>query len=541
MDRYFSSFTGRLKISRSEFLGLGRQDPGNEEEDFCMTVLALRISSFSNGVSKLHGEVSRRMWNRVWKDLPESEVPIGHVTNGVHFRSWVSSEMNQLYDRYLGPKWREEPADRKLWQRTESIPAGELWRTHERRRERLVGYARQRLRAQLIARGATKSTIEDADEVLSPDALTIGFGRRFASYKRATLLLRDPERLSRILNDAKRPVQIIYSGKAHPKDDAGKQLIQTIINLASRPDFRRKLVFLENYNMATARYMVQGCDVWLNTPLRPQEASGTSGMKALANGAINVSTLDGWWDEAWQMGNSAESDVGWAIGNGESYDDRQQQDQVEAEALYGLLEREIVPAFYDRRSDGLPRKWITVMKTSIAKLCPEFNMHRMTMQYADEYYLVVYWRYRKLSAEGMAKAKDLAAWLSRVEREWPGIHVESAGEAASEIRLGDDVFVSAKVTLPGLPSEDVAVEVVTGLVGARGEISNPVIVPMQPAGQDGSGAYLYNTVVQTSARSGLHGYAIRVLPRHVDAVSSYLPGLIAWAPASSPVAELAVR
>lgn len=541
MDRYFPSFTGRLKISRSEFLGLGRQDPGNEEEDFCMTVLALRISSFSNGVSKLHGEVSRRMWNRVWKDLPESEVPIGHVTNGVHFRSWVSSEMNQLYDRYLGPKWREEPADRKLWQRTESIPAGELWRTHERRRERLVGYARQRLRAQLIARGATKSTIEDADEVLSPDALTIGFGRRFASYKRATLLLRDPERLSRILNDAKRPVQIIYSGKAHPKDDAGKQLIQTIINLASRTDFRRKLVFLENYNMATARYMVQGCDVWLNTPLRPQEASGTSGMKALANGAINVSTLDGWWDEAWQMGNSAESDVGWAIGNGETYEDRQQQDQVEAEALYDLLEREIVPAFYDRRSDGLPRKWITIMKTSIAKLCPEFNMHRMAMQYADEYYLVAHRRYRKLSAEGMAKAKDLAAWLNRVEREWPAIHVESAGEAASEIRLGDDVFVSAKVMLSGLSSEDVAVEVVTGLVGARGEISNPVVVPMLPAGQDGSGAYLYNTVVQTSARSGLHGYAIRVLPRHVDAVSSYLPGLIAWAPASSPVAELVVR
>ncbi len=314
MDRYFSSAMGRLGISRLEFLGLGRQDPVNEGEDFCMTVLALRIASFSNGVSKLHGQVSRQMWNRVWKDLPESEVPIGHVTNGVHFRTWVSIEMNQLFDRYLGPKWREEPAAQGLWQRTDSIPAGELWRTHERRRERLVGYARRRLRTQLISRGAPKPAVEAADEVLSPDALTIGFGRRFASYKRATLLLRDPERLSRILNNPECPVQIIYAGKAHPKDDAGKQLIQIIINLATRPDFRRKLVFLENYDMSVARYMVQGCDVWLNTPLRPQEASGTSGMKALANGVMNLSTLDGWWDEAWRMGNSADADVGWAIG-----------------------------------------------------------------------------------------------------------------------------------------------------------------------------------------------------------------------------------
>ena len=541
MERYFSALMERLGISRSEFLGLGRQDPDNQSEDFCMTVLALRIASFSNGVSKLHGQVSRQMWKRVWKDLPESEVPIGHVTNGVHFRTWVSMEMNQLYNRYLGPKWREEPADQALWRRIESIPAGELWRTHERRRERLVGYARRRLRAQLISRGATKSAIEDADEILSPDALTIGFGRRFASYKRATLLLRDPERLSRILNNAERPVQIIYSGKAHPKDDTGKQLIQTIINLAARPDFRRKLVFLENYDMAVARYMVQGCDVWLNTPLRPQEASGTSGMKALANGAINLSTLDGWWDEAWRMGSDAEADVGWAIGRGESYEDPLQQDQVEADALYELLEREIVPAFYDRRSDGLPRKWIALMKTSMAKLCPEFNMQRMAMQYANECYLVAHQRHRRLSADNLAKARDVAAWLVRVEREWPRISVESVGEVASEIRLGDEVLISAKVMLNALSPEDIAVELVTGLVGADDEIKDPVVVPMRPSGTDSSGSYLFQTVVQPSTRSGLHGYAIRVLPRHVDSISAFLPGLITWARASSPVAEFQTR
>jgi len=541
MDRYFPDFMKRLGIGRSEFLGLGRQDPSNESEDFCMTVLALRLASHSNGVSKLHGAVSRQMWNRIWKDVPEEEVPIGHVTNGVHFRSWVSLEMNQLYDRYLGPKWREEPADSKLWQRTETIPAGELWRTHERRRERLVAYARRRLREQLISRGAPKSAVEYADEVLSPDALTIGFGRRFASYKRATLLLRDPERLARILNDPERPVQILFAGKAHPQDDAGKQLIQTIINLAERPEFRQKLVFLENYDMAAARSMVQGCDVWLNTPLRPLEASGTSGMKALANGVINVSTLDGWWDEAWQMSKGSEGDVGWAIGGGEAYDDPYQQDQSEAEALYELLEHEIVPTFYDRRSDGLPRKWIDLMKSSIAKLCPEFNMQRMAMQYAEESYLTANRRFRNLSAGNASRAKAVAAWLRKVETEWPRLSVESIGEGASEIRLGEEVLVSAKVTLNSLSPDEVEVQVLTGHVDADGNLKDPIVIPMRLSERDAAGAYLFQTVIQPSARSGLHGYAIRLLPKHADSVSPFLPGLIKWAQASSPVPELQAR
>src|SRR5579863_4185251 len=541
IEQYFKAYIPRLGISSSEFLGLGRQNQANDQEDFCMTVLALRLACFSNGVSKLHGEVSRRMWNNLWQGVPEAEVPIGHITNGVHFRSWVSLEMNQLYDRYLGPKWREEPADASLWERTESIPAGELWRTHERRRERLVGYARRRLRTQLISRGAPKSAVEYADEVLSPDALTIGFGRRFASYKRATLLLRDPDRLARILNDPERPVQILFAGKAHPQDDAGKQLIQTIVHLAERPEFRRKLVFLENYDMAAARCMVQGCDVWLNTPLRPLEASGTSGMKALANGVINVSTLDGWWDEAWQMGKGGEGMVGWAIGGGEAYEDPYQQDQSESEALYELLEHEIVPTFYDRRSDGLPRKWIDLMKTSIAKLCPEFNMQRMARQYAEEAYLTANRRYRDLSAGNGARAKEVAAWLRKVQSEWPQLSVESIGEGVSEIRLGEEVLVSAKVTLNSLSPEEVEVQVLTGLVDSEGNLKDPIVIPMRLSERDNSGAYLFQTVVQPSARSGLHGYAIRLLPKHADSVSPFLPGLVKWAQASLPVPELQAR
>jgi len=529
IDHYFKVYVQRLGISPGEFMGLGRKNPANNSEDFCMTVLALRLACFSNGVSKLHGEVSRHMWNNLWEGVPESEVPIGHVTNGVHFRSWVSFEMNQLYDRYLGPKWREEPADPKLWERAESIPASELWRTHERRRERLVAYARQRLRVQLMSRGAPQAAIDDAEEVLSPDHLTIGFARRFATYKRANLLIRNPDRLMRILNNAVRPVQIIYAGKAHPQDDTGKQLIQQIVELARRPEFRRKIVFLENYDVASARYMLQGCDVWLNTPLRPLEASGTSGMKALANGVLNLSTLDGWWDEAWELGVRHSAEVGWAIGRGETYTEAQRQDDVEAEALYDLLEGEIVPAFYERRADGLPRKWVSRMKSSIAILCPEFNMHRMVKQYTNEYYLVAHNRFRELNAENGLKGTQLAAWLSKVEKAWPRLRIESVDDSAPEIELGTSLEVSAKVFLDMLTPDDVTVESVVGRMSADGEIKDFVATPMQSREQTPAGSYVFHAVVRPRSRSGMYGYAIRVLPKHSHLLSPFLPGLILWA------------
>ncbi len=529
MTHYFQRYIERLGISHKEFLGLGRSYPDNDSEDFCMTVMALRLASFSNGVSRLHGVVSRQMWNHIWKGVPESEVPIGHVTNGAHFRSWVSFEMNQLYDRYLGPKWREEPADPRLWERTESIPAGELWRTHERRRERLVAYARQKLRAQLASRGASQAAIDDADEVLSPDALTIGFGRRFAVYKRANLLLRDPARLGRLLNDPERPVQIIFAGKAHPQDDLGKQLIQSIIEFGSRPEMRRKIVFLENYDMATARCMLQGCDVWLNTPRRPLEASGTSGMKAQANGVLGLSTLDGWWDEAWELGRRSHTEIGWAIGSGETYSDHAQQDHVEAEALYELLEREIVPTFYERRADGLPRKWIALMKSSIAKLCPAFNMHRMVREYTSEYYLVANERYLQLSNEGAASARQLATWLETLERAWPRLRVESMDDVPMEVALGQPVKISARLFLDALAPEDVTVEIVTGRVNADGDITDFFTTPMRAGEPGGQSVYRFESEIQPGSHSGLYGYAMRILPKHRDLVSPFLPGMILWA------------
>ena len=331
LDRYLGSYMGAFGLSRWEFLALGRQNPYNDSEEFCMTVLALRLAASSNGVSKLHGKVSREMWRSLWPGLPEEEIPIGYITNGVHLRSWISNEMNQLYDRYLGPQWRQEHAESKLWRRVESIPAEELWRTHERRRERLVAFARRNLRAQLQRRGASAAEINAADEVLDPDALTIGFARRFATYKRAALLLRDVGRLERILqpdgaagaDDLRRqgaPAGRCRQG-ADPADRASWR---------GNRNSAASVVFLEDYDMAVARYLVQGADVWLNTPLRPLEASGTSGMKALANGALNLSTLDGWWDEAWQAAVAEKRFVGWAIGQGESYDNAEYQDQVES-------------------------------------------------------------------------------------------------------------------------------------------------------------------------------------------------------------------
>jgi starch phosphorylase len=532
IDRYLGRYAGELGLSRNEFLGLGRQDPANEREDFCMTVLALRMAGSSNGVSKLHGSVSREMWKAIWAGIPVAEIPIGQVTNGVHFRSWISHEMNQLYDRYLGPGWREEHGEPKYWRRAEQIPAGELWRTHELRRERLVAFARRRLIVQLQRRGAPPSAVDTAEEALDPDALTIGFARRFATYKRATLLLRDVDRLARILNQPGRPVQVLYAGKAHPRDDAGKALIQQIVQVAQRPEFRRRLVFLEDYDMAVARYMVQGCDIWLNTPLRPLEASGTSGMKALANGGLNLSIPDGWWDEAWHAARERNTFAGWAIGRGESYQNAEYQDQVESAALYDLLEHEIVPAFYERGADGLPRRWVANMKSSIAALCPTYNTQRMLTQYMLEFYAVAHERYRALISGKAERARELAAWLARIQREWAGVRVEAvSGLANRHMYVGEDLTIEARIRLGEIEPDEVAVELYFGSLNASGEIVSGVAIPMQHVAKPQPGISVFRAERVRSRKSGRHGYTVRVLPYHPDEARTLIPGLIRWADA----------
>lgn len=384
MDRYLGQYREGLGISRWDFLALGRHNPYDDGEWFCQTILALRMSAYSNGVSKLHGEVSRQMWQKLFPERQESDVPIGHITNGVHLPSFVSSSVEDLCNQYLGSDWREERAIEKLREQFERIPPEELWRIRSRKRAELVRYVRERVRADSSRRGDTEYS---NGNLLNADVLTIGFARRFATYKRATLLLRDPERLAGILANPAIPVQVVFAGKSHPRDEGGKELIRCIVELSRQKPFKGRLVFLEDYNIGVARHLVQGVDVWLNNPQRPLEASGTSGMKAAANGVLNLSTLDGWWDEAWTMSAGSPHPPGWAIGQGETYADSNYQEQVEADALYHLLEQEVAPLFYNRDEEGLPQEWIARMKSAMYTVSPQFNTDRMVRDYTECYYL----------------------------------------------------------------------------------------------------------------------------------------------------------
>jgi len=528
IGRYFGGYYGELGLDHERFMALGRQNAGDPYEPFCMAILALRMAAYTNAVSKLHGRVSRRMWQGVWPGTPAEEVPIGSVTNGIHQPSWVSRDMASLYERYLGPRWRETPADAELWSRVDRIPGAELWNTHERRRERLVAFIRRRLRQQVARRGGSQAELLAAEEVLNPEALTIGFARRFATYKRATLLLQDPDRLARILGDRDRPVQIVFAGKAHPHDNPGKELIRQIVHMARREELRLRLVFVENYDMNIARYLLQGVDVWLNTPIRGHEASGTSGIKAAANGVLNVSILDGWWNEAYTP------EIGWAIGRGEEYDDRSLQDHVESNALYNLLEQEVIPLFYARGSDGMPRQWLEKMKASMKAVCPIFNTHRMLQEYTEKYYLPARSRYDRLSSDDLAPVKAYAAWKERVYRCWPEVRIEDVrSDIPSETAVGVGNNVWAKIHLGDLVPDDVTVELYHGPVDANGDIQEPRIVemacddPEQACVEGEPGTYVFSKAL-TCRSSGMHGFTVRVVPRHPEQVNAFETGLVLW-------------
>jgi glycogen phosphorylase len=523
IENYLGNYIGQFKIGREEFLGLGRQNPFDQNELFGMTVLAIRLANVSNGVSKLHGSVSRKMWKNIWPELPVSEAPIVAITNGVHTPSWVSPDMAQLFDRYLGASYDGRPSEAALWKRVENIPDAELWRTHERRRERLVAFARTRLKKQLKNRSALPAEIARADEVLDPDALTIGFARRFATYKRGTLIFRNLDRLAALLNDKDRPVQFIFSGKAHPKDHGGKELIAEILQFARRPELRRRIVFLEDYDMNVARYMVQGVDVWLNNPRRPLEASGTSGMKVCCNGGLNLSVLDGWWDEGYDGEN------GWAIGAGEEYTDLTYQDDVESRAIYDLLEQEIVPLFYNRSSDGLPRGWLKRMKRSMMTLCPVFNTGRMVAEYLTTCYLPSAQRFLRLSGDNLQKAKALAQWRQTLQRGWGQIKVEGVEVNSSDpMQVGGELPVTVRVNLGRFSPDDVEVQLFHGLVDSLGEIPRPDLVPMSHNGKPKhDNVWEFHGAIPCRS-SGQHGFSVRVLPRHGDLASSYEPGLVCW-------------
>jgi len=522
LDRFFTKYVKSLGISHDEFVGLGRQNPKNQQENFCMAVLALNLAGHANGVSQLHGEVSRKMWKNIWPELPEEQLPLTSITNGVHTRTWMSNHMASLLIRYLGKRWLDDPTDHNVWRRISKIPDAELWRTQQNCREKLVDFARRRLKEQLIKVGATTKEIATAEEVLDPEVLTIGFARRFATYKRGTLLLRDLDRLACILNNPEMPVQFIFAGKAHPQDQEGKELIRQIVQASHQERFRYRIVFIEDYDIEVARHLVQGVDVWLNTPLRPMEASGTSGMKVAFNGGLNMSILDGWWCEGYHGNN------GWAIGKGEVYEDIEYQNQVEGRALYDLLEKEVVPHFYDRGNDGVPRSWVATMKASMQSLCPVFSTDRMVQEYSVRSYIPSYTQWKRLVDNDMELAMDLARWKERVFKLWPFVRIEQAGaEASDSVAVGSEVPISARVSLGELPVDEVSVEGYFGVLNSTGNIQGGETVTLQMKKDLGNGRYEFGGVLECRF-CGRHGFMLRVLPQHKILGNIYEPGYMIW-------------
>ncbi|MCP5107211.1 MAG: glycosyltransferase family 1 protein [bacterium] len=520
--KYFKEYTGRLGITMDEFLGFGRITPHNQSENFSMPVAAIRYSAYVNGVSKLHSEVAKRMWKSLWPKVPEEHIPIRAVTNGVHLPTWISFEMAELLRRYLGDRWEEKQDSKELWERVHKIPDPELWRVHSVRRRRLIYFIRKRLKKQKMDKGASGAAIAESQEALNPEALTIGFARRFATYKRGALIFSDIHRLMRILNHPERPVQLIIAGKAHPQDHAGKEVIKNIIHHITTHNLIKKITFIEDYDMNVARYMVQGVDVWLNNPLRPHEASGTSGMKASANGVLNLSVLDGWWDEAYDLSN------GWAIGSGEIYDDRNYQDEVESKDIYSILENAIAPLFYDRGLEGLPRQWIKMMKNSFVSIVSYFNTQRMVKEYYDKFYREAGNNYTALSKDDFKSAKALTAWKEHTGKEFHSIKVETVNFDETKVyKIKDNIKIETEISLGNLKPGDVSVDIYYGNISPDGRLEHSEVEHLQQVTAIGTGRYMFAGHLACRG-TGNFGFKIRITPAHPLIIDPYEMNRVIW-------------
>ena len=519
IEQYFSGWAAEVGVSMDELMSLGHR-PGDEpDERFNMAVMGLRLAGRANGVAKLHGDVSREMFGDLWPDVPSAEVPITSITNGVHAHTWVLPEMADLLSRNVLPSWHE--AEAEPWQHLAEARDDEIWRVREQAREGLVAFVRTRLRHQLMARGLSASDVDWTDSVLDPRALTICFARRFATYKRATLLLSQPERLRALLLSGDRPLQLVFAGKSHPADDSGKHLIQEISSFAADPEVRHRFVFIEDYDIAVARSLLQGADVWLNNPRRPQEACGTSGMKAALNGALNLSILDGWWDEAFDGEN------GWAISSAEHEEDLERRDQMEADSLFELLERQVVPLFYEHRQGPVPRRWVQRMQHSLITLGPFVTAARMVRDYTEQLYEPTAGAADVRSADAFTAARGLTAWKERVVAAWPGVHVDNLDLPESVTELGTERAVEAIVSLGELTPDDVEVQLLHGPAGQGAELTDVTVLPMDPAGAADDGHLRY-TGHFTCTKAGRYGATVRVVPAHPALITPLEVGLIAW-------------
>jgi starch phosphorylase len=523
MVQYFGALTEECGVSIDTLMDLGHFPGEDPDAPFNMAVMGLRLAGMSNGVAKLHGRTSREMFEALWPSVPGEEAPIGSVTNGVHGRTWVSPEMGDLFSKYVSPAWDEGGPEE--WARISEARDDELWRVREQGREALVSFVRSRLRRSLTAQGVSVSDAYWTDDVLDPRFLIVGFARRFAAYKRATLLLSQPDRLRSLLLDDTRPLQLVFAGKAHPADDVGKDMISQLVRFSRDPSVRHRITFIEDYDISVARMLYQGSDVWLNTPRRPMEASGTSGEKAALNGALNCSILDGWWDEMFDGTN------GWAITSSESTADVVHRDETEANSLFEILESQIIPLYYDRRGGRLPREWVRRIKASLSSLGPRVMASRMVKDYVVDMYEPIAGRSDALAASSYARARALAGWKHRVRAAWSAVRVidVSADDEGLAVDLGSVRDVVAEVTLGALTPDDVAVELLHGPVAAGDELTSNEVVRLRLAGAGLlPGTYRYEGSFVCD-RAGRQGYTVRIVASHPDLAVPAEMGCVAWA------------
>jgi len=516
IDMYFTQFRDIFGISREEFLALGADSVN--PYGFNMAALAMKMTSGRNGVSKLHGEVTRRMFRRLWPGVPENEVPITHVTNGIHTMTWLSKPYRELFDKYLPAGWDDRIEQPGLWSAIDSIPDEEFWEKHMKKKEEMAAYINNRIRQSAISDSGGKPCI-----TINPAALTIGFSRRFATYKRAALIFRNIDRIRKILNLEDMPVQIIFAGKAHPADKPAQDIIKFINDISEQEGFRGKVVLLENYNIALARRLVQSVDVWLNNPRMPLEASGTSGQKAGLNGVINLSVLDGWWREGYNGNN------GWAIGSETIYQNEMYQDNADSDSLYEILEDSVIPLYYDRNEKGIPVKWVKLMKESVKSLASRFSTHRMLQDYSSKLYVPAMVRASNISQQDFMLLKQLVEWKSKVCDRWPSVRIEDgsvAGRTPAEV--GEVVYPEAVINLGGLSPEDISVEFYYTVDNTGEEFRVGEFLTLKLAEEIRPGTYKYNGEL-CLADSGEYNYSFRVLPSHSLLADKFDLRLVKWA------------
>lgn len=527
MQRYFSDYPSRVGIDFDKFFSFG-QTRVNTTDPFSMTILALRTSRHANGVSELHGHVSRGLWKDVWAGVPESEVPIGHITNGIHTKTWMAPEFSALYDKYLGD-WEEHLMEPDFWRGVIDIPDEELWSTHQALKRRLIDFARGRIRRQRERLGEPIEKIRKVNQLLDPEILTVGFARRFATYKRGTLLFSDLDRLRRILGNKDQPVQFVFAGKAHPKDDGGKKFIQEVYKMSREKEFENRIVFIEDYDHYIGRRLTQGVDLWLNNPLRPLEASGTSGMKLPPNGGLNLSVLDGWWCEGYNGKN------GWAIGaeitNPLDADLKVDfQNEVDSASLFHILETQVIPLYYAKPDGRLPIAWLQLMRESIRSVTPVFNTHRQVREYNEQLYETAAARQAELSASKCAKAVEISQWKDRMRKEWPNVSVfdvQIANADRINVTVGESLEVSAKVHLGGIEPKYVRVQAYFGEAD-NNNILKPAAIDFTDSQKLDQGNYLYRGSIP-AAESGAYAFNVRVIPSHPVLTQAHELRLITWA------------